>query len=138
MGKTKILLDTNILISAFGWGGKPRIIFKLILDNQVELVTSPQLISELKKVLDYQKFGFPNDLKKKVIDLILEVSTIVSPKIRVNIIKDDPSDNRILEAALCGSADFIITGDKHLLNLKEYTGMKIVTAAEFIELVRLC
>jgi len=136
MGKTKVVLDTNIIISVFGWSGKPRKIFELALNDKIELITSPQLISELKRVSDYPRFDFSNELKKEIIDLILEISTIVTTKTRINIIKDDPSDNRLLETALCGNADFIITGDKHLLNLKEYRGIKILTAAEFLELLK--
>ncbi|OGM03202.1 putative toxin-antitoxin system toxin component, PIN family [Candidatus Woesearchaeota archaeon RBG_13_36_6] len=137
MGKTKIVLDTNIIISVFGWSGKPRKIFELVLDNQIGLITSPQLILKLKRVSEYPKFSFSSQLKRRITDLILEISTIVTTETQINIIKDDSSDNRLLEAALYGDADFIITGDKHLLNLKEYNGIKILTAAGFLESLKL-
>ncbi len=137
MGKTKVVLDTNIIISVFGWSGKSRKIFELVLDNQIELITSPQLILELKRVSEYPKFSFSNQLKKRITNLILEISTIVTTETQSDIIKDDSSDNRFLEAALYGDTDFIITGDKHLLNLKEYKGIRILTAAEFLESLKL-
>lgn len=136
MGKTKVVLDTNIIVSAFGWSGRPREIFELILNGKIELVSSPKLLSELKRVLNYSKFKFSDELKKEVTNLILNISMIVVAKTKINVIKEDPSDNCFLEAAVSGRADFIITGDKHLLNLREYKRIKILTATEFLKLFK--
>lgn len=69
------------------------------------------------------------------ISLILSHSTTIEPIQAIDIITDDPKDNMILECAVGGKADYIVSGDRHLLSLKEYKGIKILTAREFIELV---
>lgn len=133
MGQKKVVLDTNILISALGWGGKPKKIFQQILDHHFQLVISNQQIIELEKVMNYPKFKFTTDQKARFLSIILEIALVVKIDGIVNIIKDDPDDNVILESAIIGDADFIISGDFHLLDLKEYAKVKIVTPAEFLK-----
>ena len=132
MGKTKVLLDTNILISALGWSGKPKVIFKKCLHGELELVTSPDQIEELKRVMDYPKFNFSEEQKATFISIILEMATMVEITGKVNVVVDDPDDNAILETAIVGNAQYLISGDPHLLKLKEFAKVKIVTASEFL------
>ena len=135
MGKKKVVLDTNILISALGWPGKPREIFRRILNNEFELVVSHQQLDELRRVMGYPKFKFTEDQKARFITILLEVATVVKTFGDIKIIEEDPDDNVILETATVGNAEFIISGDEHLLKLKEYARVKIVTAAQFLRLV---
>lgn len=87
-----------------------------------------------KRLLNGQdKFDFSEEQKTKFKNLILEVATFIQPKEKVDVIKEDPDDNMILEVALAGNVDYIITGDPHLLKLKEFKGIKIVKARDFIE-----
>ena len=132
MGKTKVLLDTNILISALGWSGKPKVIFEKCLHGELELVTSPNQIEELERVMDYPKFNFTEEQKATFISIILEIATMVEITGKVNIIVDDPDDNAILETAIVGNVQYLISGDPHLLKLKEFAKVKIVTASEFL------
>jgi len=132
MGKTKVLLDTNILISALGWSGKPKVIFEKCLHGELELVTSPNQIEELERVMDYPKFNFTEEQKATFISIILEIATMVEITGKVNIIVDDPDDNAILETAIVGNVQYLISGDPHLLKLKEFAKIKIVTASEFL------
>ena len=133
MGKTRIVLDTNILISSFGWEGNPKKIFDLIIKGDEQLIISSEQFEELSEALDYPKFDFSEEQKSRFKSLILKVATMVYPQEKVNFITDDPDDNTILEAALAGKADYIITGDSHLLDVMEFRGIKIVPAKEFIE-----
>src|SRR3989338_3594614 len=132
MGKTKVLLDTNILISALGWSGKPKVIFEKCLHEELELVTSSDQIDELKKAMDYPKFSFTQEQKATFIFIILEIATMVEITGKVNVIVDDPDDNAILETAIVGNVQYLISGDPHLLKLKEFAKIKIVTASEFL------
>ncbi|MBI2630224.1 putative toxin-antitoxin system toxin component, PIN family [Candidatus Pacearchaeota archaeon] len=69
---------------------------------------------------------------RRTIETITHISTIVEPKTKIEIIKDDPDDNKIIECAIEGKVDFIISQDNHLLNLKEFQGIKIVSPKEFL------
>ena len=134
MGKKKVVLDTNILISALGWKGKPRLIFEKVLNGELELILSDKQLEEIINVLNYPKFNFNDDQKSKFINILLEVSTLIKLNKIVDIIKEDPDDNIILTSAISGNADFIISGDEHLLNLKKFKNIKILSANNFISL----
>lgn len=135
MGQKKIVLDTNILISAFGWPGKPRKIFRKVLDQKYILVESKETLTELRKVLDYPKFGFDSERKIRFLALVTAVAELVGVKPEFDVIKADPSDNKFLDLAVAAKADYIVSGDRHhLLQLKEFREIKIVTPAEFLEL----
>ena len=69
-------------------------------------------------------------------DIVLEKSILVIPKRKVNVVKDDPDDNKFIEAALEGKADYIVTQDRHLLNIKEFEGIKMVTPKEFLRILK--
>ncbi len=136
MGKKKIVLDTNILISALGWKGNPNEIFRRVADGDFELIISQKQLEELKEVMDYPKFTFTEGQKSKFIAILLEIAKVVEISEKLKVIKEDPDDDIILETAVENNADFIISGDDHLLNLKKYNNVKIVTAAEFLSQVQ--
>ncbi|MBI2232760.1 MAG: putative toxin-antitoxin system toxin component, PIN family [Candidatus Aenigmarchaeota archaeon] len=131
MGK-KATLDTNILVSSLGWKGPPHKAFSKIISGEVEMVISDEQFSELSEVLDYAKLEFTEEQKDRFKALILEVATFVKPVEKIDAVKDDPDDNMILECAVAGSVDYIVSGDQHLLNLKRFRGIKIVTAKQFL------
>lgn len=133
MGKKKIILDTNILISALGWEGNPKIIFNKVIKRELELILSFKQLNEIKRVIEYPKFKFTEYQKQKFLSLLLEVSTLIETKTEVNIIKEDPDDNLILEPVNEIKIDYIISGNDHLLNLKKFKDAKIVSAKEFLD-----
>ena len=133
MVKKKVVLDTNILISALGWKGKPRKIFIKLLNKELELVSSYKQLEELSRVMNYHKFTFTREQKKIFITLILEIAKLTEITGKIKVIEEDEDDNIIIETAEVGNADFIISGDEHLLKLKEYNKIKIVTASNFLE-----
>ena len=135
MGKerTKVSLDTNILVSAFGWRGKPHRILEKAIDGDIELFISYSQFEELSRVLDYPKFGFTEEQKSRFKALISAIATFVQPTTELDIVKDDPSDNRILECALVAKADVIISGDAHLLSLGRLGRTRIMTASDFLK-----
>lgn len=128
----RVCLDTNIFISAFLFSGKPAQIFDLAVDEKITLVTSPAIVVEVAQVLR-GKFKRDDRYIKKQLQVITEVAEIVTPKQKIAQLKYDP-DNRVLEAAVAGNVDYIITGDKkHLLSLKNFKGIPIVTAGQFLK-----
>lgn len=134
MGKKKVVLDTNILISALGWQGKPKEVFRKCVSGEEELITSVQQLNELKRVMEYPKFSFTKEQKERFLGIILEIATVVKTTGIIKVIEEDPDDNDILETAVVGNAELIISGDPHLLKLKHYLHIKIITASEFLEI----
>ncbi len=129
----KAVLDTNILISAVFWRGAPYNIVLNALKNKYSLCLSQEILTELEEKLSL-KFKFPKDKIEEHIWILREYGQIIDPAIKIDIIKEDPDDNRILECAVSCNADYIVSGDRHLLKLKEFKGIKIVTAKDFLDL----
>ena len=126
-----IVCDTNVLISALLFpGGPPDEILKLVRRGYVKLAISMEICTELEGVLK-KKFEMPEKDAKEVIKSIREISFLVQPKEKISLIKEDPSDNRILECATASDADYIISGDlKHLQPLKEFRSTPILSPAK--------
>ncbi|MBI4163642.1 MAG: putative toxin-antitoxin system toxin component, PIN family [Candidatus Aenigmarchaeota archaeon] len=129
--KLKVVLDTNIYVSSVFWLGKPHQIVELAIDGKIQVFTSPQILEELERVLK-RDFVEEHDFIESQIALILEYSKVVRPLNTIKAVQEDPDDNKIVECAVTAQADYIITGDPHLLNLKEFHRTKIVKAAEFL------
>ena len=136
----KIVLDTNVLVSALiNPHGKPAQIINYVFENKIRLFTSPSIMEELERVLSYPKLmkrhGLNSEeLKEFICDLLSIMSLIEEEKI-IEVIMEDPSDNKYLSCAIDAKVDFIISGDIHLLNLGEYEGIRIVTPAQFLEIM---
>jgi putative PIN family toxin of toxin-antitoxin system len=84
--------------------------------------------------MNYPKLNFTEEQKTKFLEILFEVSHIVDTKLELNIIKNDPTDNMLLECAIESGANYIISGDSHLKELKEFKGIKILPVAKFLEL----
>ena len=133
MGKTKATLDTNILISALGWTGNPKQVFDKVVNGEVELFISNEQFDELSEAIEYPKFQFTQQQKDRFKSLVLELSNFVKPLERIDAVKKDPDDNMVLEAAVAGNVEYIVSGDPDLLELKEFRGIKIRTPRKFLE-----
>lgn len=126
----KVVLDTNILISAIAFGGKPKEVLNLVLDEKIIAATSPILLAEFQEV--YNK-NFPLKFVdfELTLERIEEIFKMVKPKRSLKIVRDE-DDNRVLEAAVEGNCSYIITGDKDLLDLKKFKKIKILTSEQFL------
>jgi putative PIN family toxin of toxin-antitoxin system len=130
----KVVLDTNVIVSALLFGGNPDKILNLANERVIRLIISPFILDETANVLNH-RFNWSEEKIHEVLSSIQEIAAVVQPTIKLSIIKEKDSDNRILECAVSGKADFIISGDnKHILPLKEYQGIKILSPAEFLAL----
>lgn len=132
----RVVIDTNIYISAIFWGGLPRKVIDLGVDDarglkRYQIFLSIEIIDEIRSVLE-RKFG----LNKEEIDNIeLDIFTfaeIVSPKTITHLSLEDPEDEKLLNCAAACKAGFLITGDRHLLKLRKFGVTRIVTAREFL------
>ena len=132
MPKTKVVLDTNVLISGILFGGNPRQIFELVIQGKIDAYISPAIFTEFREVLVRPKFGITHEKCFLIAKEIEYLFCLVFPQTRVDLIKDDPDDNIILECALAADVEYIITGDSHLLTLKSFEKIKIISPAMFI------
>ena len=133
MGKVeKVVVDTNIFISAFGWGGQPLKIIELLEKGELRNCTSEDIIRELFSSVSYSKLGFPQVIQTEILEFVLAYSDIYDPKEHISI-SPDPEDNKFIECALSAKAKFIITGDKGLLSIKQFRGVKIITPEDFLK-----
>lgn len=135
MRPVTVVADTNVIVSALLWEGNESKIMGLVEEGKIKLLTSPALLEELKKVLAYERFGLDEKTIDDNVKYILTISEIVSPKRRLRVIREDPADDRVLECALGGKARCIVSGDKHLLRLKEFKGIKVVRAKGLLDII---
>ena len=128
--------DTNILISAFIGRGAPYKALNKVYDGKVKLIISPDLLLEFEDVISRSKFNYTEKHIRRILTVIFKVSKVVKPDFSVDIVKEDPSDNRVIEAAISGKAQFIVTGDNHLLSLKNVENIKIISVKDFLKIIR--
>jgi uncharacterized protein len=130
----RVVADTNVFISALMFGGLPGSFLDLAFLPSFLLLTSPALLHQLDERLRL-RFG----LSPKDADLVrarLQSSAlVVKPAMILDVIKDDPDDNRVLECALAGEADYMVSGDRHLLKFGSYEGIPILTVRQFMDAV---
>jgi len=132
--KIKAVFDTNIFISAILFGGNPRTCLDLARNKEIKLIASRAILLEVAEKLK-EKFEWESFEVADVIEGIGKFAEIVEPKEQIDLISQDPRDNRILEAALEGKVDYIISGDKkHILSLKKFEGIEIVSVQEFLNI----
>ncbi|MBF0478807.1 MAG: putative toxin-antitoxin system toxin component, PIN family [Candidatus Omnitrophica bacterium] len=127
----KVVLDTNVLISAIIFGGKSRDILEMAISGKIKLAISQDILKELAEVLIDKKFQSPASFVQQIIHELFEISELVIVTSKINVIKNDPDDNRILECAVGAEADYIVSGDKDLLTLKHFGKIKILSPSDF-------
>ena len=136
MSKLKVVIDTNIFISATLFSGEANRLVSLWQKNYIQLLMSKQVLEEYLRVLNYPKFGLTEiQIKYITEEVLLPYIFPLIVKRKISIIKNDPSDNKFLSLALEGKADFIISGDKHILELKKNENIRIVSLKEFFSFV---
>lgn len=128
-----VTADTNIYISALNFGGPPERVLDLARSGEIRLAISDAIQEEVASVLRL-KFDWSEEAIEVATERIGDYTDHVHPSQTVRVVDEDPDDNRILECALAGGSEYIVTGDRHLLNLRMFGGAKIVKAAEFLEI----
>lgn len=133
----KITVDTNFLISATQWDYSVahKLLIKLINSN-TEIFTTKEIIEEFIEILE-RDFKYVKEEARSIAEKILQFLKLVEPTEKLDVVKDDPSDNKIVECAIASNSKYIITYDKkHLLKLKEYKGIKIITPEEMLRILK--
>jgi putative PIN family toxin of toxin-antitoxin system len=130
----KVVLDTNILISALFWRGPPYEVLRAAIDGRFTLCLSDAIEKELEGKL-LNKFRFPASETSLFLHLLKSKAAIADSPVRVRLLTSDPSDNRILECARSCHADYLVSGDSTLLALGSYRRTRILTAREFVGLL---
>lgn len=129
--RKRVVFDTNILVSALVFpGGRGDAALRRIIDETDQLVLSRPIVDELLDVLA-RKFARDAEELAHVAVFVTELAVVVAPKRRLRVVKDDP-DNRILECAVAGRAEVIVTGDKALLAIELYEKIRILTLREYL------
>jgi len=130
----RVTADTNVIISGLNFSGNPRRILNLAEAGVIHLAVSDAILDEVASVLRREKFGWPEAEIEWALNQISRFTEHVEPKQRIDVITEDPTDNRILECAAASGCEYLVTGDNHLLKLGKFAGMKIVKPSDFLEI----
>lgn len=133
MGSPTVVFDTNVLVSGFGFGGKPDECFSLALSGEVEMVLTTDILHELAVVVKYDRLPFSAEEGQKFAGIVEDTARIVKPIHSIDAVDDDPEDDKFLECAVVADADYVVSGDNDLLELDSYRGVEIVSPADFLE-----
>jgi putative PIN family toxin of toxin-antitoxin system len=129
----RVVIDTNVLISAIFWTGKPKQILNKVRQEEITFLTSEALLEELKTVLgrEDKPFKLSEEEAEHIVTAMRDLAEVANMCSHVSACHDQ-KDNRVLECAIDGNADFIITGDFHLLQLSSFQKIRILTVADFL------
>lgn len=137
--RVKLVLDTNTIVSAFFWQGNEAELFRLIDDGKATMFISEEIMQEVRDVINRPKFNEvmmkarikPEQIMKKINSISKQV---IGSKLKITVCRDE-KDNKFLECAMHAKADFIVSGDKDLLVLNEYKGIKIVRTKDILGII---
>ncbi len=131
MKKSLVVFDTNILFSAMGWKGSPYTCLQIAREGIITHVTCLEILTEFYEKLQL-KMGLSTAQAARAVGEFLSFSRLITIENKLRAVPADPDDDKVLECALLGKVDFIVSGDHHLLEIKEFEGIPILRAVEFI------
>jgi putative PIN family toxin of toxin-antitoxin system len=129
----RIVLDTNVFISGVFWKGPPSTVVDACSKGQVDLVLSPAIIEEYRRVGHDLADRYRSLDLDPIIDALVTAGSVVSDHELIARVCSDPDDDKFLAAAVAGRATFVISGDKALLRVREYHGVRIASARQFVD-----
>lgn len=135
----KVVLDVNVWVSALLWGGKPAEIVKAAEDGKVAIVASEEIVGEISQVLNYPKlrkvYQAAGLRHKDLVEAVLKVVKFVEVSKRVSVVVEHPADDKFIECALAANADYIVSGDRHLLKIGGYQRTRVLSVSEFLGII---
>jgi len=132
----RVVLDTNVFVSAIISDGKPRELLRKGISKEFCIVTSDLILKELSTVLRRPKFKTDEDEVNRIILALIQSAEVVDVLSKFRLIEGDPKDDMVVQTACDGKADFITSGDRHLLALKAFGGVKIVSVKHMLTLLK--
>ncbi len=135
----KAVLDTNVWVSALLWGGKPAEIIKAAEQSKIYIVISEEIVNEISQVLNYSKLKQIYQIEglnhEELIEAVLKIVHFVKVTKHVKIVLKHPADNKFIDCALEAKANYIISGDKHLLKVDSYKKIPIISVSNFLQIL---
>ena len=132
----RVVLDTNVLVSAIISEGKSRELLRMGIAKQFSIVTSDLILKELVVVLRRPKFKTSPDEVQRVIVALMRTAEVVNVTSKFKAVKEDPKDDMVVETAYDGNADMIVTGDSHLLALNNFKEIKIISVEKMLSCLK--
>jgi putative PIN family toxin of toxin-antitoxin system len=121
------------------WGGLPAKIVEKAEDKTILIIVSEEIIREISRTLSYPRlreiFGSVDISREELLEAVLRIGKVVDVKTRVNVVHEDLTDNKFLECALDGDADYVVSGNEHLLKMKCYQKIRIFPVRKFLKLL---
>lgn len=136
MKRQRIVLDTNVLVSAVLFGGPPRDVLELVISGAVDCSLSLPILDETREVLRRPKFRFSPEQSFQLLEELHAICDVINPTARVQAVASDPNDNMVLECALESNANVVVSGDHHLLDLVVFRGIHIVAPSDYLKRIR--
>ena len=127
----RIVIDTNVIASAIFFGGKPRKLLEMLFSRSFEAYASPEIVTEYKETAEELLSRYPQKPVQLPLRMIIAAMKLITPVSRIHVCRD-PDDDKFIECAMDAKCLFIVSGDKDLLTIKDYQGVKVVTVAEFL------
>jgi uncharacterized protein len=121
------------------WGGSPAKIIKAAEDKKIRIIVSEEIIREISQTLAYprlrQVYEKAGVERQELVEAILRIGKLVEATAMTNIVREDPADNKLTECASASEADYMVSGDRHLLKMGSYKKTRIISVSEFLEIL---
>lgn len=132
----RAVLDTNVLLSALIGTGKPRELWRVAVERKFVVIISKELFAEFLSVVEREKF---RTVRKgtvgRFVSQLIRISTMAVIKSSYKVVLEDPDDDMVINTAYSGNADYIVTGDSHLLEMGKFRNIKIISIGSFLKLL---
>ena len=135
MGPIRVVFDTNVLVSALGFGGTPLEALIRAFEDDVQLVVASETLAELDRVMQYDRLPFTGGERKQYLEILRNEAEVVTELPELAVVERDPDDDMFLACAVGGNCQYVVSGDDHLLALKSFRGVEIVSPASFLDRV---
>src|SRR3989304_8720918 len=137
--KLRLVLDTNVWVSAMIWGGSPARIVKAAEEGKVCIITSEEIVNEISRTLAYPRlkrvYEDAGISQQQMITAVLQITKLLDVKTKIHVVAEDPADDKFLECAVDSKADYIVSGDEHLLKIGTYKRTRIVSVRQFLKIL---
>jgi putative PIN family toxin of toxin-antitoxin system len=135
----KVVLDVNVWISALLWGGKPAEIVKAAEKRQFVILLTEEIAGEISQVLAYPKiakvYQAASLRREDLVETVLKIGKFVQAARKVQVVAEHPADDKFIECAVAANAEYIVSGDKHLLKIGSYKKTRIISVSEFLQVI---